>query len=815
MESASSLLFIDTSVEGYQSLLNGVKPNIEVFLLDAHQNGIEQITQVLRQHPEAQAIHIISHGSPGCLHLGGTQLNLDTFEHYAPQLQDWFMPKREEPCTLLLYGCNVAAGDAGAEFVEKLHRFTGAAIAASTTPIGHASLGGNWHLDTSIGAIEPSMAIRPETQADWQGLLGPLLIAVSGPPTVAADGLSATYANVATLDDGTAVDLIGTVIAPASATAADIIFTTSGDDILLTITGELDLRWELVASGTATPVTADVNFTIADLDAFSPPESISAVADSFAVNNPTNLIVSASIGGEVSATGGAIQNGEPESAISLTFNNTSSFEVTFSGNSTDFEIDGDLDFAFADADPTFLAITAIDDDFSVDADAALTGNVLVDNGNGPDVDPEGDPLSVTAINGVAVAPSGSETVLVGSSGATVTINSDGTFSFDTNGGFDSLAPGETATETFTTTISDGSGNTDISTATITVNGIDDGPVEPSPVEPSPVEPSPVEPGPVEPGPVEPGPVEPIEPELGETGFFSFVQFSELFGLENPLNSVEAGATAFDESFYLASNQDVAAAVEAGLLSSGLEHFEAFGQAEGRAPVNSAQVDPFPLPLLFDESFYLAANPDVLDAVNTGFFSSGFEHFQAFGKFEGRDPSILFDNEFYLDTNTDVAAAVDAGLFDSGFEHFISFGQFEGRDPDELFDEDAYLAANPDVADALTGDFFESGFEHFLEFGITEGRAPTADVALFDEAFYLDQNADVAAAVANGIFSDGLEHFISFGQSEGRDPSGLFDQSSYLAANPDVAAAVSAGIFNSGFEHFEAFGRIEGREFFTT
>lgn len=38
---------------------------------------------------------------------------------------------------------------------------------------------------------------------------------------------------------------------------------------------------------------------------------------------------------------------------------------------------------------------------------------------------------------------------------------------------------------------------------------------------------------------------------------------------------------FDEAFYLASNPDVAAAVARGEFSSGLEHFQRFGQAEGR------------------------------------------------------------------------------------------------------------------------------------------------------------------------------------------------------------------------------------------
>ncbi|MEO0989163.1 MAG: DUF4347 domain-containing protein, partial [Cyanobacteria bacterium J06639_14] len=53
------------------------------------------------------------------------------------------------------YACNLASGDAGEEFLTKLHHLTGATIHASTTKIGNAALGGNWQLD----AIFPPAAI--------------------------------------------------------------------------------------------------------------------------------------------------------------------------------------------------------------------------------------------------------------------------------------------------------------------------------------------------------------------------------------------------------------------------------------------------------------------------------------------------------------------------------------------------------------------------------------------------------------------------------------------------------------------------------
>ena len=82
---------------------------------------------------------------------------------------------------------------------------------------------------------------------------------------------------------------------------------------------------------------------------------------------------------------------------------------------------------------------AVDDSFTTDEDTVLSGeNVLNANPTTADSDPDGDPLTVTAVNGVG-ASVGVQITLA--SGALLTLNSNGTFSYDPNGQFDSLAPG--------------------------------------------------------------------------------------------------------------------------------------------------------------------------------------------------------------------------------------------------------------------------------------------------------------------------------------------------------------------------------------
>lgn len=113
---------------------------------------------------------------------------------------------------------------------------------------------------------------------------------------------------------------------------------------------------------------------------------------------------------------------------------------------------------------------AVDDTLVAANDSVLTGNVLVNNGNGSDSDADGEPLTVTAING-SPGEIGNQATLP--SGALLTLNSDGAFAYDPNGQFETLSAGETAIETFTYTISDGQ-DTDMATVTVEIISIGDG-----------------------------------------------------------------------------------------------------------------------------------------------------------------------------------------------------------------------------------------------------------------------------------------------------------------------------------------------------
>ena len=77
-----------------------------------------------------------------------------------------------------------------------------------------------------------------------------------------------------------------------------------------------------------------------------------------------------------------------------------------------------------------------------------------------------------------VDPSNTHTFAVDTAGTlgSVTNNNNGTFSYNPNGAFENLAVGETATDTFTYSVTDSSGSTRTATATVTITGQNDAPV---------------------------------------------------------------------------------------------------------------------------------------------------------------------------------------------------------------------------------------------------------------------------------------------------------------------------------------------------
>jgi VCBS repeat-containing protein len=114
-----------------------------------------------------------------------------------------------------------------------------------------------------------------------------------------------------------------------------------------------------------------------------------------------------------------------------------------------------------------------DEDTAIDSQADGLASLLA---NDDDVDDAASALTVAQVQGEAISSeTGSATVEL-ASGATVTVNEDGSYVYDPSGQFDDLAPSENATDAFSYVPTDGEDQGSAGTVTLTISGVNDAPV---------------------------------------------------------------------------------------------------------------------------------------------------------------------------------------------------------------------------------------------------------------------------------------------------------------------------------------------------
>ena len=199
----TDLVFIDPRVDDFGSLLKGLQSNSQAIILDASQDGITQISNFLASYQGAvDSVQILSHGAAGLLQLGSASLSLNNLEQYQSALGKWFSPRTGNKPDLILYGCDVAAGDVGQEFVEKLSKITGADVAASLDPTGSVAKGGNWILEKVTGAIEATSAFTQSVKDGYEYLLANFLVTTEADAGAGSLRQAILDANNTTLNPG-------------------------------------------------------------------------------------------------------------------------------------------------------------------------------------------------------------------------------------------------------------------------------------------------------------------------------------------------------------------------------------------------------------------------------------------------------------------------------------------------------------------------------------------------------------------------------------------------------------------------------------
>ncbi|AMB86732.1 glycosyl hydrolase [Pseudomonas agarici] len=159
-----SVVFIDSRVKDFDSLLKGAAPGTQVVVLEAGKDGLQQIADYLGSHSGVSSVEIIAHGNSGDLWLGNTYLSSDNVAARADVLAR-IGNDMNVGGDILIYACNTASGDKGSGFVDALAQYTGRDIAASTNRTG---LGGDWSLEIASGSIESHNVLSADAMAAYQ-----------------------------------------------------------------------------------------------------------------------------------------------------------------------------------------------------------------------------------------------------------------------------------------------------------------------------------------------------------------------------------------------------------------------------------------------------------------------------------------------------------------------------------------------------------------------------------------------------------------------------------------------------------------------
>ncbi|MGG6266473.1 Calx-beta domain-containing protein [Leptolyngbya sp. AN03gr2] len=220
----SSLVVIDPTVPNYQELIAGLQPDSQVLILDPVQDAIAQITQTLLGQSGISSLHLVSHGKSGGIQLGGTWLDRTNLDRYQSELQLWAKSLTDE-ADILIYGCEVAQGEAGQAFIRQFAQLTGADIAASDDLTGNTKLNGDWILEANTGEIASAIAFNAETRTQYAGIL-PVDLISSGNPTLVSGsvGLNNIGRNAVSGDGRYVVFTSSAVLSPNDANGASDVF---------------------------------------------------------------------------------------------------------------------------------------------------------------------------------------------------------------------------------------------------------------------------------------------------------------------------------------------------------------------------------------------------------------------------------------------------------------------------------------------------------------------------------------------------------------------------------------------------------------
>jgi len=222
------LVFVDAAVGNPAPWQARLRDGVELVALGAGADPWEQMSAAVSRYRELQAVHLLTHGTPGQLLLSGaTGLDNALASAKAEAALSSWAGHLAPQADILVYGCSSGAGEQGRLLVEHVARLTQADVAASTDATGADARGGNWLLETRSGTIEAAAPFA----AAWLAQEAPLLAA----PTVSTTAVSLDLIEPSTLNapGASAIALSGWTLGREGDMGTDVqVDVTLGDPTL-------------------------------------------------------------------------------------------------------------------------------------------------------------------------------------------------------------------------------------------------------------------------------------------------------------------------------------------------------------------------------------------------------------------------------------------------------------------------------------------------------------------------------------------------------------------------------------------------------
>lgn len=145
----NTLVLIDSSIDQADVLHQQFQQRDTVVrVVKPHESFWDIVNQVSQRYPNIRNIDLLSHAQSAELTLGQTHFNLSSIEQKSPNWKQ-LGHRLGKQGQLRFWGCDLASGKQGKQFVHRLSELTGSDVYASDDKTGHKLLGGDWSLEFS------------------------------------------------------------------------------------------------------------------------------------------------------------------------------------------------------------------------------------------------------------------------------------------------------------------------------------------------------------------------------------------------------------------------------------------------------------------------------------------------------------------------------------------------------------------------------------------------------------------------------------------------------------------------------------------